>query len=1312
MTYLTVDSRSGVNAKMHPPYLQLLSSFSFVALAAGELNLLTYATGGLGQVLGSTFGLPGANATFDYVVVGGGTAGLTIATRLASDPSVSVAVIEAGGFYEVDNGNRSVVPGYSSYFTGADPKNYQPLIDWGFVTEPQEGALQRRFHYARGKTLGGSSARNYMIYHRPTVGAMQKWADEVGDQSYTWDNILPFFKKSCNFTSFNKALYNATISQDPSAFDPQGGPLHTSFSNYADGFGSWAQKGFTGVGMELQDGLNSGILNGTSFSTLTIDPRNGYRSSSESSFLQAALQNGTAPMIYKNSLATRLLLDSNNTATRVTVTTAGPYGIPAVNYTLSARKEVIVSAGTFQSPQLLMVSGIGPKEQLERNNIEVKKDLPGVGQNMWDHVLFGISRRVNVLTASASANSAVVAARLAEQFRTNGSGPLAAFGAGIYGWEDLPQPYRSALSNHSVRELDSFPTDWPELEWLPISSFLGYRENALIADPKDGYNYATINPGIIAPLSRGNISINSSEMSTHPIINPNWLTSTTDQELAIQGFKRAREIWKVLEHAGLTVDDGEEYFPGNNVTEDKDILNFIQRSMMTIYHAAGTCKMGKAADKMAVLDSHARVRGVSNLRVVDASSFPILPPGHPQSVIYALAEKIAADILGLDATIGEGYGLGGYFRDQGMVNLKKSSGGSGGSGEEESMGMALSSLRTTVVLMLAMAVSAVSMGVWYKKACDSLRNCPLTLTHPSETQALNGFGPKICERLEQRLKQHCEENGLPMPKRKSRKRVSGALDEATLDMTPTKKPRKSKKPYVPQLRSGAYALILGLSSIDDSECVSRQQLIELAQPHCDASFTATKDTTTFYTAWNSMKTLVDKDLVKETSRPQRRYALTDEGWEVAGKLKKVGKGILDDDDTAHGRNRTAPPSRDPSLDLGDGGEVALRPISGNQSRRSRPTTASYSNHQTTRESNIHGQRLGGAVADKYGTLPSSKPSRPVGKNLDAAPLASKGLDRSHATIDADVPLAARLQAEENNLPGTTTNDLDFIELLSSSPPRASVPAVQRERSARADFDRASTQRDPELLPEPPSRPQVATFVPPTFQPIYLHPGAFTVELILDNREIRSREDRGYIEKELISKGIRPTVRALPLGDFFWVAKCTNLEFLPRHGEEGTEIALDYIIERKRLDDLISSIKDGRFHEQKFRLRRSGVKNVVYLLEDIAISQETRTKYYDAVQSAIASTQVVNGYFMKRTRGIDDTIRYLTRMTRTLKEMYESKPLTVFPSSILSPSTYLPLLAHQAASQSDQSHNITYTSFASLASKTDNRTLRDVFLQML
>ncbi|KAL9601515.1 MAG: hypothetical protein Q9219_002467 [cf. Caloplaca sp. 3 TL-2023] len=537
---------------------------------------------------------------------------------------------------------------------------------------------------------------------------MQRWADDVGDQSYAWNNFLQFYKKSCNYTPPNKALYNVTISQDPAAFDPDGGPLHVSFSNYADAFGSWAQKAFTGVGMRLQDGMNSGVLNGSSFSTLSIDPRNGYRSSSESSFLQAALQNGTSPMIYKNSLATRILFNNENAATGVSVTTAGPYGIPPINYTLSARKEVIVSAGVFQSPQLLMVSGIGPSNQLQQHGIEVKKDLPGVGQNMWDHVLFGISNRVNVLTGSAGLNNPAIAVRLAEQFKTNGSGPLAAFGAGFYGWESLPQPYRSALSDTSLQDLATFPTDWPELEWLPISAYLGYQRNRQTAGPRDGYNYATLNPGIIAPLSRGNITITSGEMTDPPVINPNWLTHPADQELAVQAFKRTREIWKVLQDGGLTIGT-EEYFPGLNITSDKDILDFIQRSLMTIYHAAGTCKMGKSNDTMAVTDSRARVYGTQNLRVVDASSFPILPPGHPQSTIYALAEKIAADILG-PAAPPEGYAMTGYTLEEDLVRAKTGGKASNASDTQRSDAynmIALSSLRSTFIcLIMAVAVSA------------------------------------------------------------------------------------------------------------------------------------------------------------------------------------------------------------------------------------------------------------------------------------------------------------------------------------------------------------------------------------------------------------------------------------------------------------------------------------------------------------------------------------------------------------------------------------------------------------------------------
>ena len=464
------------------------------------------------------------------------------------------------------------------------------------------------------------------------------------------------------------------------------------------------------MGMQTQDSLNTGVLNGSAYSTLSIDPRNGHRSSSESSFLQAALLNGTAPMIYKNSLA-RQILFNGTTATGVLVTTAGSYGISPVNYTLTAAKEVIVSAGTFQSPQLLMVSGIGPQATLQQHGIQVIKNLAGVGQNMWDHVLFGANRRVNVQTASASLNSPVVAAKLAAQFRANGSGPLAAFGAGYFGWEMLPQPYRSNLSSAAIAALATFPSDWPELEWLPISAYLGYQTNRQTQDPHDGYNYATINPGIIAPLSRGNVTISSADMADPPVLNPNWLSDPTDQEMAVQSFKRSREVWSVLASLNVTVGTA-EYLPGLNVTSDADILAYIQASLMTIWHAAATCKMGSSNDSMAVIDSQARVYGTQNLRVVDASSFPFLPPGHPQSTIYALAEKITADIMGASVPP-PGYSLAGYAQGltQEQTLLQTSTNSSGQILAKTANGAASFSTSRTWV-MAFVALSAIS-STWF-----------------------------------------------------------------------------------------------------------------------------------------------------------------------------------------------------------------------------------------------------------------------------------------------------------------------------------------------------------------------------------------------------------------------------------------------------------------------------------------------------------------------------------------------------------------------------------------------------------------------
>lgn len=599
----------------------------------------------------------------------------------------------------------------------------------------------------------------------------------------------------------------------------------------------------------------------------------------------------------------------------------------------------------------------------------------------------------------------------------------------------------------------------------------------------------------------------------------------------------------------------------------------------------------------------------------------------------------------------------------------------------------------------------------------------------------------------------------------ARKRLSEDAEELSLDMAPAKKPRKTAKPYVPQLRSGPYAILLALASISESEMVSKQQLIEMAQPHCDASFVAPKDATSYHTAWSSMKTLLNKDLVKETRGPQKRYELTDEGWEVAEKIKRVRKGEEGSGlDNGIGREEMSSDKVDNTTKVGQKSKARsddkqkrkentsgmnlpqviididdTGPSVGKGITRHRRPLDDRTNQNPSQPTRQPGKSLEGVVVDKYATLASVKISKPA-QGSSATVLAGSGRNNTNTGLASDAS-AARSQAEERDR-AIANNDIDFVELLSSSPPVA-APRIRSHKTtnfpnidaptAGGAFERARGLSSGSG--NPPSCPSAITSTPPAFQPITLEPSTFTLELMLDNREVRSREDRTYIETELLHKhGIRPLIRSLPLGDFFWVAKLKDPNFLSRHGEEGDLIALDHIVERKRLDDLIASIKDGRFREQKFRLRRSGVANVVYLVEEIGLSQETKTKYWAAMQTAVASTQVIDGFTVKRTKGLDESIRYLARMTRLLRSIYEvpfpfppfffslppalskilklvfqPNPLHIIPSSILSPTT---TTTTQQPKTTKQNLKITYPSFASLASKSDNRTLRDVFLHML
>jgi choline dehydrogenase-like flavoprotein len=288
---------------------------------------------------------------------------------------------------------------------------------------------------------------------------MEQWATSVKDSSYTFDKVLPLYKKSVDFTPPNMdyRAENASASYDENAYDSNGGPLQVSYANFAMPFSSWMSLGMEAIGIDKAKDFNMGTLMGAQYCSSTIDPSNEIRSSSEESFLSKIKPRTLTT--YSSTLAKKVVFDGNKKATGVIV-----QGLLGNKVTISASKEVIISAGAFQSPQLLMVSGVGPSDQLQQHGIDVIADRPGVGQNMWDHPFLAPTYRVQVTTLTKFATKLLYAAEqvvsgllVKKGFITN---PVADFLA----WEKIPQSLRTAFSPSSLAKLSQFPSDWPEAE--------------------------------------------------------------------------------------------------------------------------------------------------------------------------------------------------------------------------------------------------------------------------------------------------------------------------------------------------------------------------------------------------------------------------------------------------------------------------------------------------------------------------------------------------------------------------------------------------------------------------------------------------------------------------------------------------------------------------------------------------------------------------------------------------------------------------------------------------------------------------------
>lgn len=566
-------------------------------------------------------------------MIGGGTAGLAVASRLA--PHASVAVIEAGGFFEVDNGNKSIVPFYAftQPFLGVSTYLRNPLMDWDLLTVPQPGGNGRIIHYAQAKTLGGCSAHNTLAYLRGTRGSQDWWAETVGDDTYKWDKFLPYFKKSCTLSPPNwqkRNNSNATFDYDKSAFEKgnKEGPVHVSWANYVDPSGPWLARALQTSGVPMSSlGLNSGTHSGSgAWATTMINPQFATRSSS-TDYLHPAIED-TEIMVYHRTQALKINFEpTSKKAASVRVSTLG------LEYTLTATKEIILSAGVFHTPQLLMVSGIGPPSTLQRHSIPVLSALPGVGQSIQDHISISVQSGLKTPSASTFINNPAIFPSVLEEYLTSQSGPLSSAG-GYLSFEKLPSPFRNTLSNSTLSALATLPMDFPELEYV-VSAFPS-------GDPKVP-SIGAISAIILHPFSRGIVTLSSASMVDPPVIDLGWLTNTADQELLVAAVRRIRQFWNATILREVKV--GSELAPGSNVTQDKDILQWVRSTCNQIWHASGSCAMGKPGNPMAVVDAQGRVFGVRGLRVVDASVLPFALPAHPTATIYALAEKIADDIL-------------------------------------------------------------------------------------------------------------------------------------------------------------------------------------------------------------------------------------------------------------------------------------------------------------------------------------------------------------------------------------------------------------------------------------------------------------------------------------------------------------------------------------------------------------------------------------------------------------------------------------------------------------------------------------------
>ncbi len=527
-------------------------------------------------------------ASFDHVIIGAGSAGCVLAARLTEKPDVSVCLIEAG---PPDKSRLIHIP------FGLAALGRVKGINWGFLTTRQQAMNGRRMIWPRGRVLGGCSSVNAMCYIRGAREDYDGWA-EGGARGWDWASVLPYFRKSEDHEHGANEFHGA------------GGPLSVCDLRHVSPLSS----AFVSAGEQIQLRRN-GDFNGETQDGLglyQVTQCDGVRCSTATAYLRPNLGRPNLTVL-TDSLVERIVIEDRRACGVRLTQKSGPA-------TIRARREVLLCGGAVNSPQVLMLSGIGPAAHLREHGIEPVADRPGVGQNLQDHLDAIVQMKTRSRDGYGIALGAIPQTLSATFKYVRG---------------------RRGHFTSNIAEAGGFATVTPG-ERLPEVQyhFLPVRIENHGATTVYGFGYS-VHVCCLQPKSRGEIRLTSADPATHPAIDPRYLSEEDDGRVIIAGLRLARRI---LEAPAFAPYRGVEVDPGPDVRSDEDLLAFIRRRGETIYHPAGTCRMGAVGDPASVVDPELNVIGVTGLRVVDASVMPKLIRGNTNAPTIMIAER-AADLI-------------------------------------------------------------------------------------------------------------------------------------------------------------------------------------------------------------------------------------------------------------------------------------------------------------------------------------------------------------------------------------------------------------------------------------------------------------------------------------------------------------------------------------------------------------------------------------------------------------------------------------------------------------------------------------------